>query len=331
MRNQPLVTAIIPIRSKERPELVLDYLGQADVEPGLLQIILVEGKSPSLQRNEAVARAKGEFVYFLDDDSYVDKHCIAEGLRYLKDTDVAVVGGPAITHDRATLFETCSGLVMSSLFGGLMTRARNIPCGEPRAVKGDELIGCNLMVRKADFQRVGGMDARFHPGEEVEFLRRLREAKKLLYYNPKMLVSRTRRKLVNDLIHQFIRYGNARGLIVFGSSPKISDVIYFLPSFFLIYLALLSLLPSLILSIPLLLYMLLACLAAGQIGWKNRSALLAALAFPLFFVLHLSYGLGVLLGALHQLAGSSNKSATRVCLTELQSVPQFPNMVEVNP
>ena len=95
MRVEPLVTVIIPIRNEDRPQLVLDYLARTDTEPGMLQILLVEGKSPSLQRNQAVARAAGEFVYFLDDDSYVDEHCITEGLRYLKNTKMLLYLRPA--------------------------------------------------------------------------------------------------------------------------------------------------------------------------------------------------------------------------------------------
>ena len=92
MQLDPLVTVIIPIRSKDRPQLVLDHLLRTDFNPELLQIILVEGNSPSSQRNKAVERAAGEFVYFLDDDSYVDRNCITEGLRYFENPDVAVVG-----------------------------------------------------------------------------------------------------------------------------------------------------------------------------------------------------------------------------------------------
>ncbi|PWT97549.1 MAG: hypothetical protein C5B53_07895 [Candidatus Melainabacteria bacterium] len=331
MGIDPLVTVVIPIRSKDRPQQVLDYLRQSEVDPNQLQVIIVEGNSRSGQRNKAVERATSDFIYFLDDDSYVDKNCIIEALRYFENPDVAIVGGPAVTHDHATFFETCAGLVVSSVFGALITRARNTPCGQPRAVKGDELIGCNLMVRKSAFQAVGGMDARFQIGEDIEFLRRVHESGKLLYYNPKMIVSRTRRKTVDDFVRQFASYGQARGMVELSTHLQLSDFIYFLPSLFLLYLLLLSLCPSAIFAMPLLLYTALALAAAAWIGWTNQSLLLAACTFPLFFVLHLSYGVGVLAGVIKQLTGNSQTTGIQVfSLTELPPAPQLHAVAEVN-
>ena len=185
------------------------------------------------------------------------------------------------------------------------------------------------MLRKSDFQKAGGMDLRFHPGEEVDLLRRLHDSKKLLYYNPKMLVSRTRRKTVGDFVRQFVRYGKARGLIEFGTDVHGSDFVYFLPTLFLIYLFLLSLFPSALLAVPLLLYTIFAAIAACWIGWINRSLSLAACTFPLFFVLHLSYGAGVLSGAIQQLSGNPDPAGTHVSLTELQPAPQFNSVAEI--
>ena len=331
MGASPIVTVVIPIRSKDRPQQVLDCLWQSNIDPQRLQVIIVEGNSRSWQRNKAVEQAASEFVYFLDDDSYVDKDSIAEALHYFENPDVAIVGGPAVTHNNATLFETCAGLVVSSIFGALITRARNVPCGQPRRVRGDELIGCNLMVRKSDFLAVGGMNARFQIGEDIEFLRRVHESGKLLYYNPKMLVSRTRRRSLGDFIRQFGSYGQARGLVELSTQLQMGDFIYFLPSLFLIYLVLLGLFPSALLNLPLLLYTAFALAAAIWIGWKNHSLLLAACTFPLFYVLHLSYGAGVIAGAIKQLIGVPPTTGIQVfSLTELPTALQFHTIAEVN-
>lgn len=318
----PKVTVIIPIRNSQQPTLVLDSLQNSNFDFQRLQIIVVEGKALSWQRNKAVEQAQGEFVYFLDDDSYLEKNSIVEGLACFSSPDIAVVGGPAITHAQATLFENCSGLVMSTILGTFTTRPRNTPSGKVRPVSGDELIGCNLMIRKSDYALVGGMDLRFHTGEDIELVRRLKEHGKSLYYNPKMIVSRTRTKTLSEFIRKFVSYGQGRSLIVLGTKMHTGDWVYFIPTIFLVYLLLLAYSPSFVHSVPLLLYTLLVMVSCLGIAIVQRSAFLGICCLPMFFVLHLSYGAGVFLGTIKHLFGSKKILKPNVSVTELYLATQ---------
>jgi succinoglycan biosynthesis protein ExoA len=318
MAIQQLVTIIIPVRGDDYPDKVIDSLTQVRLENGSLQIIFVQGKAPAWQRNSAVKQALGDIIYFLDDDSCVDPDAISEGLRYFQDEKVAVVGGPAITHKEATFIQKCFGATISSMFGALITRARNTPVGVPRLVKGDEFITCNLMVRKSCFEQVGGMDLRFFPGEEVSILRKLRALDFSMYYNPRMIVYRPRRESLLAFTKQWFSYGKVRSQLVFATGAHIYDAVYFLPALFLMYLLYFLVGHNALLSIPVAIYAFCALVSSLLIGFRYQSLALALCVPPLFPVLHLSYGAGVLFGILKYLVKEPRISTCSIRMTELQ-------------
>lgn len=321
--RKPLVTVIIPVRGTDHPEKAIDSLSRTQLDGPPIQIIVVEGSAPAWQRNNAVAQAEGEIIYFLDDDSYVEPDTIAEGLRYFEQGDTAAVGGPAVTHDQATFAEECFGSVIGTVFGALMTRARNVPIGEPRRVEGEELITCNLMIRKSCFNQVGGMDLRFFPGEEVAILRRLRALNLPMYYSPNMVVHRTRRKSLGAFAQQMISYGKVRSQILFNSKLNFGDIVYFAPTMLICYLLALFAFASPWLLAPLALYLICALSSSLWIGLKNKSLAMTICTFPLFPILHLTYGVGFALGVFMCMWGSAKATTCPIRMTEMQLVPQF--------
>ncbi|NDA68418.1 MAG: glycosyltransferase family 2 protein [Verrucomicrobia bacterium] len=65
----PLITVIIPTRPGDAAPLALAAARQLDHPADRLEIIVARGQQPSVQRNTALRAAKGELIYFLDDDS----------------------------------------------------------------------------------------------------------------------------------------------------------------------------------------------------------------------------------------------------------------------
>jgi succinoglycan biosynthesis protein ExoA len=65
----PTVTIIIAARPDQADVKAVTAARQLDYPPELLEIIVARGKQPSVQRNTALRAARGELVYFLDDDS----------------------------------------------------------------------------------------------------------------------------------------------------------------------------------------------------------------------------------------------------------------------
>jgi len=312
----PLVSVIIPHRPAMVPERALEWLTQARFPGDELEVILASGLSPSQQRNEAAKIARGQILYFLDDDSYVAADAISQGLRVFADPRVTAVGGPAVTHAGASCIENCIGEVTSSLFGGLITRARNRPIGKIRPVRGDELQSCNLMIRKDAYLSVSGMDPRLYPSEDPELIKRLRARQALLYYHPGMLVSRERRKTVVEFSKQFLRYGQGRGLHIMEGSD-LTELAYLMPSVFLLYLLIVPVCSVPCAVAPLWLYLGLALVSALAIGARRRSLLMGMCAAFLCMVMHLAYALGLIAGLAQRMRGPVQEKLSPVALTIL--------------
>jgi succinoglycan biosynthesis protein ExoA len=293
------VSVVIPVHPGCFPHKVIDYLRQIDYPLEQIEVLVVEGSQPSRQRNEAVRKAAGEVIYFLDDDSYVTPGSIAAGLPLLEDKHIAAVGGPAVTHQGATFLEQCFGETVGSFCGTFTTRSRYIPLGQARPVRGEELVLCNLMLKKSVFEQASGLDTSLYPNEENELLKRLRYMGFGFCYVPEMLVYRTRRDSLAAFVRQTFSYGFGRGRHIFIKfSPR--DLAFLVPSAFLLYIFSLSFFHPLWFLTPLIAYLALIHVSSLEIAMRTKQPVMFYLLLPLFFLLHLSYGAGLICGVIRQ-------------------------------
>lgn len=288
--KEPLLTVIVPIRPDAPPPRVLPDMPALARRVGPLELIVSVGHAAAQQRNYAAGQARASILYFLDDDSTVSPETLARGLQSLHDTQAAAIGGPALTSSEATFLEQCFGELAASRLAMWRMAARASPLGELRRVDGEELILCNLMIRKSSYRRILGLDERLYPGEEADLWKRLRAHGQSLYYDPRMSIARGRRRSLPAFCLQQLRYGQARG---FRFTP--ADSVFLLPSLLCAYLLCL---PLGISRAPLQAYLAL-CLAEGAAIWRHSAsparALVAAACLPL---MHIFYGLGLLVGLL---------------------------------
>lgn len=289
------VSFIIPVPPGAYPTAAIECISRINYPSEYIEILVVEGERPSRQRNAAVSEAEGEILYFLDDDSFITADVLNLGLPYLDTPSVAAVGGPAVTHSDATFLEKCFGEVMGSRCGTFVTRTRNRPLGEARKVRGEELILCNLMMKKSVFLAESGLNEDLYPNEENELLKRLRRSGYEFVYVPEMLVRRTRQASVSGFIKQMFRYGGGRAKHILDHFSK-EDFPFFIPTLFSLYLCLLPWARSVWLFLPLFAYLLLLGCGTVSITIRNRSLRLGICAAAFFPVAHVSYGCGLLHG-----------------------------------
>jgi GT2 family glycosyltransferase len=245
----------------------------------------------------AAKEAHGQFLFFLDDDSFVAPDCLNEALAYLKDENVGAVGGPALTYEGGTFLEDCFGEVTGAYWGGFITRFRHRPIGAARPVSGEELILCNLMVKKDHFFLLSGLKEQLYPGEDPEFTKRMDKKGIKMFYNPRMTVHRTRRKSVLSFLIQSFEYSFGRAKHIFYGFRKI-DLLFLIPSLFVGYLLSLPFLHLPYVWIPLALYALLVIGNSFVIALKKHRPIFTLALPPLFLLLHFSYGIGLLVGLL---------------------------------
>jgi GT2 family glycosyltransferase len=287
------VAALAPLRLLE------------DTDHHPFEILVAEGCSPSKQRNAAADKAQGDILYFLDDDSLVSPDCLTLCAKIMGDPAVAVAGGPSLTPPGDSLLQQLIGNALSSLLGAGSVHNRYRASGVTRSTTDKELILCNLAIRRNVFLESGGFDERLYPNEENELLDRIVSRGMKLIHAPDLAIRRSQRRTLWLFIRQMFAYGRGRAQQTLIAGP--GTIIGFAPLLFLLYLALLPLVPCNRLTLaPLFIYLTLA-IAFSASAAINAGALSRLLLIPLYPLMHISNGWGLLYGLF---GGKHGKSRT---------------------
>jgi len=203
---------------------------QADL-PGA-RIVTTGPGGPSGKRDHGVAVSKGAILAFLDDDAYPSPCWLKAAVKEFEDPAVGAVGGPAVTPPQDSLRQKASGLVYQSWLVGGPYDFRYVP--RPRRSLDDQ-PSVNLLVRRDVFEKAGGFQTKYWPGEDtVLCLRIVHEIKLKLIYDPEVLVYHHRRELFEGHMRQVLAYAEHRGYFC-KKFPKTSlRITYFLPSLLLL-------------------------------------------------------------------------------------------------
>lgn len=288
--KSPLFSIIIPVRI-ETPYLK-ETLASLRRQPyRSFETIVITDKisgpvSPAIKRNLGAKKARGQFLAFLDDDSYPSKNWLKNAQKLFTDQIVAVCG-PCLTPPQDNLAQQASGLVWGSFLGSGGAGTYRNQISPQRLV--DDFPSVNLIVAKADFIAVGGFNTHHWPGEDTILCSDLvyRLHKKILYH-PGVIVYHHRRSVIIPHLQQITRYALHRGYFA-RIYPKTSFRIgYFVPTIFTLYLLTL---PFTHFFYPLFLYLILLLLTLIKfLANKHHlvSSLLATITIPLT---HIYYGI----------------------------------------
>ncbi|MFA5188766.1 MAG: glycosyltransferase [Patescibacteria group bacterium] len=255
---------------------------------------------PAQKRSQAIKDALGEILCFIDDDAYPNHDFLAKLDSDFKETGLVAVGGPAITPVDDNFWQKVSGSIfLSKVAGGFPERYRSV--GVKRYI--DDWPSVNLSVRKEAFIKVGGFDCAYWPGEDTKFCLDLVEKfKDKILYDPELIVWHHRRQGLFKHLKQIGNYGLHRGFFA-KKFPRTSFRLkYFLPSFFLAYVALgifASLLFSQFIKIYFfgwLVYLSALIFAAWEIYKHEKNILIILNSLYYIFFTHLIYGLKFIQG-----------------------------------
>ena len=297
----PFISVIIPVKPGGYVR-ALEALGNVDYPRDRLEALVAEGRQPSVQRNRAAKEAKGEILYFLDDDSLAPPGLFKTVAARYADPGVAGVGGPIITHPSDNFLRRGFGLALSSPFGGSTIRARYKRLGAERRGTENELILANLSFRKSVFLGGGGFNENLYPNEENELMNRLCSEGKTFLYVPDAWLYRSQRPNFRAYLKQVFTYGRGR-MDQNYQHPEGFKPLHMAPSLFLVYCLGLMIIRNPVYFIPALLYIVLCLIfsLAAAIEAKNP---LYVLVMPFLFAsLHIGYGAGFIWGAAKKFVG----------------------------
>lgn len=289
----PKISVIIPVKPGGEVR-ALAGLARASYPPELFEVLVAYGAQPSLQRNLAAQEAKGEILFFLDDDSRVAPGFLETVGRHYRDPRVAAVGGPSLTPATDSAMQRAIGVVLASAVGGGGVRNRYRKSGRARSSNDSELILCNLSFRREVFLAHGGLDARLYPNEENELMDRLLRTGFTLVHDPELAVFRSQRPTYRAYLRQMSGYGRGRGeqTVLSGRVKPVSLA----PSLFLLYTLLLPFFGRGLFAVPMVCYLALVACVSLLGASAGRDAALFPRLLLLFPTLHLAYGAGVIRG-----------------------------------
>ena len=289
----PSFSIIIPVKHGGYVA-ACEQLKRAMPDDHRYEILLAEGCAPSRQRNLAAAEAKGDILYFLDDDSLINPENLASCADGMNDPTVAVVGGPSITPLGDSWLQQLFGYALASLFGSGAVSNRYRAHGETRQTTDKELILCNLAVRHSVFTELGGFNECLYPNEENEFMERVTSAGYRLLHSPSMSVCRSQRTTLKAFVRQMFSYGRGRGQqTVMTSSYSLTS---FIPLLFVAYLVLAMMcIKHVFMLVPLVVY-LSAALASALDVLCRSGRLFSLLLIGIYPLMHIANGVGLLYG-----------------------------------
>ncbi len=311
------ISIVIPVKPGGAVVAITALKNLAPDSPDF-EVIVAEGRRPSCQRNQAAKMAKGDILYFLDDDSLAVPDALKRIAACFKDEAVAVLGGPSLTPSEDSLFQRAVAWALSSSFGGGAIRNRYRSYGILRNTDDRELILCNLAFRKEVYLAYGGLDERLYPNEENELIDRLLASGARLLHDPEMFVKRSQRPNLAAFIRQMKGYGKGRAeQCLISRSMSFKAV---LPALFALYsLSLPLFFPFWWYNLPALTY-LVAIFANMMIAVQGGGVLLA-LRLPLVYtLLHFCYGAGFITGLVAPRFTSGNGVPVEVTLKPLKNL-----------
>lgn len=311
-RILPIVSIIIPVKPGGYVK-ALEALKEIDYPADKLEVLIAEGTQPSMQRNEAVKKASGKILYFLDDDSSPDRSNINLMINHYGDEAVAGVGGPSITPETDSFIQRCFGALLCSPFGGGGIKNRYQRKGMARESTESELILCNLSFRADIYKKVGGLNEDLYPNEENELMSRIQSLGMKLIHDPDIYVLRSQREGLNSFTRQMFNYGRGRmeQTII---TPASASPMHFIPAAFVFYVICLAVIPMYYFAIPLFIYIFLALLFSLKLAIDDKkggieSSKTFLFIFLLYPLMHIGYGVGTLFG-LKRIFGKGHKKAS---------------------
>jgi hypothetical protein len=321
MNPVPPITVIIPSRPGQQEIKALQAAQRLEYPREKLEIIVARGRQPAVQRNAALGIAKGDLIYFLDDDSVPPPDNLKRLVDYFKDERVQMVGGPNVCPPNAPPLEQIFATVLSAWLAFGPSRARYTPVGVARASSEKELILCNLAARRKTILDLGGFDEHLYPNEENALMDTLQKQGAKLLYDPEFIVERRPRPTLRGFARMARTYGRGRAE-QFRVNPTPGSALNFVPPAFCVYLACLAFLPFVstqrrgLILLPLAAYgaavilqTLALCFSAGPLRAMG--------ALPLIILTHILYGVGFWRGLFTRLKKPAAEAAPPVDLERI--------------
>jgi len=321
-----MITIILPIRNEAKyiKQTLEPILYQKGIEQEI-EILIVDGMSTDGTReilknlqinnpniilidnpekivstgfNRALSRAKGNIIIRIDGHCEIAPDYIQKCIEYLEKINADCVGG-ATDHVASGLVGKSIKLAQSSFFGvGGVSFRKNVEKGQYV-----DTLAFGAYKREV-FDQLGGYDEELVRNQDDEYNFRMIQNDMKIWLDPSIKSTYTQRNSFRGLFKQYFQYGFYK-IRVMQKRKGIASWRHVVPGLFVltllfglsIFLFTGNSIPILSLCIPYLSFSLLTTIFELI---KTPSNLISVMMLPItFFILHISYGLGFLMGFIY--------------------------------
>lgn len=252
------------------------------------QVKLIENKEKfvSYAFNHAYLHSKAKYLALLGAHALYPKGYLETGFKELENNTCDVVGGP-LHQDANTLTGKGIAFAMSSKLGVGGTAFRT----EQKRMYVQSVAFA--IYKKTIFDQIGTLDTALIRNQDDELHYRIHDAGYKLLMIPEMRCTYYVRDSIKKLWKQYYEYGLYKPLVFakVKSGFRMRHAIPFLFCIYLFSLPFVAIFP--LWALPLFIYLLIIFIHSMVNHLHSYSKFIALIAFP---TLHLSYGLGFLLG-----------------------------------
>lgn len=312
----PPVSVIMPVRNAEKTldrtlETVLNQsytniveiilaIGPSDDETSVLakelnkidpRIEIVENKTGGTARglNLASELATGEYLVRVDSHCLLPNNYVDIAVKKIKETGAGNVGGVQMATGESG-FQSAVATAMTSKFG---VGNSKFHYGGLEGPVDTVYLG---VFDAALFKELGGFDEKLVRNQDYELNIRIREAGRLVWFTPEMVVKYFPRSNISQLFWQFFQYGSWKRKVIF-KHPKSMKIRQLAPPglvALIVASAILFVMFSAWYLIPLTTYLLVSVVVS--ILQRKLPLQLRVTLSLIFITMHVAWGLGFLVG-----------------------------------
>jgi len=184
----------------------------------------------SEKRNRAASFGKEKYIAFIDSDAYPVSSWLISGINILKKNNkIGIVSGPDFPFPNHKGWQKLIGIAHKSfLLSGSKTYRKNIK----KSFYCKQVSGCNMIMKRSTFQKVGGMNNKIYIGEDADFCNRIRKFYKI-WCSSKVKIFHKSRNFLPFLTQRYV-YGTCI-LNVFSHVKFYQNFQYIVPMFITLF------------------------------------------------------------------------------------------------
>ena len=172
---------------------------------------------PGAARNLALQGIVSDWIYFIDDDAFVDKNFFSKALLFIKENDCSFIGGPNVSPLNGSVFSNVTQLTLENPYicfeiSKRYTRDQGITA---LAIE-ESMILCNFFLKSdcLEFFKGGAVfEDHLAGGEENCLVQKLTALQKNGLFVSDLFIWHERRKSIVGFCQQMYKYGYGRGLL----------------------------------------------------------------------------------------------------------------------